>query len=106
MRSSATTRASCALLAVASVLGSLGAASGAAVAAPPAWSGALGGSTTSQAQWGPFISRFINYQYNASLTTSNYGFNILGARARSCAGGRAAARPGAGRGAGGGRGHS
>ena len=67
-----------ALLALGTVA-SLAAPESAAVAAPPAWSGVLGSATASQDQWSPFISRYINYQYNTTLTPVNNGFNMIGA---------------------------
>lgn len=56
------------------------AAHGAAAAAgsPPSWSGEVGTSGVSQAQWGPFFARHINYQWNTTLTAANLGFNVLG----------------------------
>lgn len=59
------------------LLSVLGAAVG-VTPGPPPWSGEVGDTTTSQAQWGPFFARHINYQYNVSLTQFNLGFNLLG----------------------------
>ena len=60
-------------------LGVLHLVAGAATPAPPAWSGEVGSATATTQQWGPFISRYVNYQSNSVLTAANIGFNLIGA---------------------------